>query len=356
MLYPLLRTVLFRMDAERTHDRVLPLLNSPPALVWSKWRYSKHQHQPVNCCGMTFRNPVGLAAGLDKNGDFLDGLSRLGFGFLEIGTVTPRPQAGNPKPRLFRLPNDQALINRMGFNNKGVDHLLANLVDFRKQQPVSNAAPDIALRIGVNIGKNRDTDNAQAIDDYLYCLRKVYEHADYVTANISSPNTPGLRDLQRGEARRALLQSLRNEQLLLEKRFGKYVPLLVKIDPDMSAQDVNAFAMDFASSGLDGLIATNTTNSDAVRARLIHHSRQENGGISGMPVAGLSLQTLTQLRDCLPTEIPIISAGGIQSAADAEERLNQGASLIQVYTGLIYHGPQLVSDINRAISETGKTN
>ncbi len=355
MLYPLFRNALFRLDAERTHDLVLPMLDSLPGRAVSRWRYSKQPASPLTCCGISFKNPIGLAAGLDKNGDFLHGLSCLGFGFLEIGTVTPRPQSGNDKPRLFRLPEDQALINRMGFNNKGVDHLLSNLVAFR-QRPVGNAnngqakdSAENAIRIGVNIGKNKDTDNARAIDDYVYCLRKVYDAADYITVNISSPNTPGLRDLQLGDARRKLLQDLRNEQISLQSKTGKYVPLLVKIAPDMPDEEITAFANDFGTSALDGLIATNTTNSDDVSKRLKHPSRSETGGISGHPVAALSRQTLKRLRACLPAEVPIIAAGGILSAEDATERLNQGASLLQVYTGLIYHGPRLISDINRAV-------
>lgn len=346
MLYPLLRNALFAMDAERTHDRVLPLLNSWPAARFCQWRYANLPPSPVTCCDLKFRNPVGLAAGLDKNGDYLKGLHQLGFGFCEIGTVTPVPQPGNPQPRLFRLPEDEALINRMGFNNKGVDHLVKNVTAFRQSTP--QADTDIPFRIGINIGKNKDTPNEQAVDDYLICLHKVYEHADYITVNISSPNTPGLRELQLGDARLSLLQAIKQAQLDLHKQFDRYVPLFVKVAPDMSDEELNSFATDINNTAIDGVIATNTTNSESARATLKNKNKNEQGGISGKPVNPLSAHALEQLRSQLDAQVPIIGAGGIQSAEDAMQRLQAGASLIQVYTGLIYRGPDLIRDIVRA--------
>ena len=289
---------------------------------------------------------MGLAAGLDKNGDYLPGLHKLGFGFCEIGTVTPVPQAGNPQPRLFRLPEDEALINRMGFNNKGVDHLVKQVLAFR--QSTSQDDVDIPFRIGINIGKNKDTPNERAVDDYLICLHKVYEHADYITVNISSPNTPGLRDLQLGDARLSLLQALRQAQLDLHKQFGRYVPLFVKVAPDMSDDELNSFAADINNTAIDGVIATNTTSSDSTRAELKHDSKNEQGGISGKPVSPLAAHTLDQLRSQLEDHVPIIAAGGILSAENAMQRLHAGASLVQIYTGLIYRGPDLIRDIVQA--------
>ena len=339
MLYALLRQALFRIDAERAHDLSLPLLNRSAGAVALLQR--EIESSPVTCFGLHFNNPVGLAAGLDKNGDYLNGLARLGFGFCEIGTVTPKPQDGNPKPRLFRLPADQALINRMGFNNKGVDHLIRQVAQFDQQQPKLRAN----IRLGINIGKNKLTANENAVDDYIHCLRKVFLLADYVTINISSPNTPGLRDLQMGESRRELLQALRNEQLDLSAKHSKIVPMLVKIAPDMAADDISDFASDVASFSLDGVIATNTTNSADVRVALEHENAGQEGGISGQPVNQLATQTLHQLRDSLGDKVPIIAAGGIMSAENALDRFKSGATLLQVYTGLIYEGPKLIREI-----------
>jgi len=339
MLYPILRQALFCLDAERTHDLSLALLNRSASV--SGFLQRETESLPVECFGMQFKNPVGLAAGLDKNGDYLNGLTRLGFGFCEIGTVTPRSQDGNPKPRLYRLPSERALINRMGFNNKGVDHLVRQVKLFDKQQPEIREN----VRIGINIGKNKLTPNDKAVDDYIHCLRKVFTLADYITINISSPNTPGLRDLQTGESRRALLQTLRNEQLDLAAKHGKKVPMLVKIAPDMAAEDLNDFASDVTTFSLDGVIATNTTNSSEVRAALDHKHSEQDGGISGQPVNKLATQTLESLRKNLGDQVPLIAAGGIMSAESAMDRFNSGASLLQIYTGLIYQGPSLIRQI-----------
>ena len=339
MLYPLLRQALFCLDAERAHDLTLPLLNRSAGTL--AFLQGQAVSSPVECFGLQFKNPVGLAAGLDKNGDYLNGLSRLGFGFCEIGTVTPKPQDGNPKPRLFRLPAERALINRMGFNNKGVDHLVRQVGQFDKQQAKLRSG----IQLGINIGKNKLTPNENAVDDYVHCLRKVFCLADYVTINISSPNTPGLRDLQMGDSRRALLQALRSEQLDLSARHGRKVPMLVKIAPDMATDDISDFASDVTTFSIDGVIATNTTNSSEVRAALNHEHAEQEGGISGQPVNQLATQTLGQLNESLGDQVPVIAAGGIMSADNAMDRFNGGASLIQLYTGLIYRGPTLIRNI-----------
>jgi len=339
MLYPLLRQALFCIDAERAHDLSLPFLNRSSGALALLQR--DIESSPIECFGLNFKNPVGLAAGLDKNGDYLSGLARLGFGFCEIGTVTPKPQEGNPKPRLFRLPADRALINRMGFNNKGVDHLVRQVAQFDKQQPQLRET----IRLGINIGKNKLTANENAVDDYVHCLRKVFTLADYITINISSPNTPGLRDLQTGESRRSLLQALRNEQLDLAARHGKKVPMLVKIAPDMTADDISDFAHDVEKFSLDGVIATNTTNSSEARATLTHEHAGQEGGISGRPVNHLATLTLDRLCESLGNKAPVIAAGGIMSAENAMSRFNSGATLLQLYTGLIYQGPSLIRDI-----------
>jgi len=324
MLYPLLRQALFCIDAERAHDLSLPFLNRTAGALALLQRDIKDS--PVECFGLDFKNPVGLAAGLDKNGDYLSGLARLGFGFCEIGTVTPKPQEGNPKPRLFRLPADRALINRMGFNNKGVDHLVSQVAQFDKQQALLRAS----IRLGINIGKNKLTANENAVDDYVHCMRKVFILADYITINIS---------------RRSLLQALRNEQLDLAAKHGKKVPMLVKIAPDMAAEDISDFASDVDNFSLDGVIATNTTNSSEVRAALTHQHAGQEGGISGQPVNQLATLTLDRLCESLGDKVPVIAAGGIMSAESAMSRFNSGATLLQLYTGLIYQGPALIRDI-----------
>lgn len=271
---------------------------------------------------MTFDNPVGLAAGLDKNGDCIDAFASMGFGFVEIGTVTPRPQPGNPKPRLFRIPEKHAIINRMGFNNKGVDHLVEQVKKAQFKGP-----------IGINIGKNKDTEEANALDDYLICLNKVYPYASYVTINISSPNTPGLRNLQYGEALDKLLVGLKAAQETLTQTHGKYVPLFIKIAPDLSDVEIDSIAASLINSKMDGVIATNTTLSRDAVAGLQH--AEEMGGLSGSVMTDMSLEVTRKLNKALDRAIPIIGVGGIDSPEAAQARLDAGASLVQVYSAFI---------------------
>jgi dihydroorotate dehydrogenase len=297
--------------------------------------YPKAEATPVDVMGITFPNAVGLAAGLDKNGDHIEGMAALGFGFIEIGTVTPRPQPGNDKPRLFRLPEAEAIINRMGFNNLGVDHLV---------EQVKVAQTDAV--IGINIGKNKDTPVENAVDDYLIGLEKVYSHADYVTVNISSPNTPGLRTLQFGESLNQLLQALKDKQAHLQNQYQRYVPMAVKVAPDLSLAEVEELANTFAQFEIDAVIATNTTmDRDSVAGM---ENAGEAGGLSGRPVFDKSTSVVSQFRQALPDHLPIIAVGGIMSADDAMEKFDAGASLVQVYSGLIYRGPRLINDIVKA--------
>ncbi|WP_439136100.1 quinone-dependent dihydroorotate dehydrogenase, partial [Pseudomaricurvus sp.] len=285
----------------------------------------------------TFPNPVGMAAGLDKNGDCFNALGQLGFGFVEIGTITPRPQPGNPKPRLFRLPEHQGIINRMGFNNKGVAHLVEQV----KRRRYSGV-------LGINIGKNFDTAVEDAASDYQLCMQAVYEYADYITVNISSPNTPGLRDLQFGDSLKSLLDTVKSEQLALEKTHNRYVPVAVKIAPDMDEVAIQQVAEVLLNSGLDGVIATNTTISrDGVEGS---ENAQEAGGLSGAPVRDKSTEVIASLSEALGGKLPIIGVGGILSGADAEEKIKAGASLVQVYSGFIYRGPELIGEVAKAIA------
>ena len=292
--------------------------------------------KPVTVAGITFDNPVGLAAGLDKNGDCIDAFAQMGFGFVEIGTVTPRPQAGNPKPRLFRIPEKQAIINRMGFNNKGVDHLVEQVKTAQFKGP-----------IGINIGKNKDTEDEKALDDYLICLNKVYPYASYVTINISSPNTPGLRNLQYGAALDALLAGLKAAQETLTQTHGKYVPLFIKIAPDLSDDEITSIAASLINSKMDGVIATNTTLSREQVKGLLHGD--ETGGLSGSVLTDMSLNVTKKLSAALDRAIPIIGVGGIDSPETAKARLDAGASLVQVYSSFIYQGPSLVNRIVKAL-------
>lgn len=286
--------------------------------------------------GLTFPNAVGLAAGLDKNGDYIEAMAGLGFGFVEVGTVTLRPQPGNPKPRLFRLPEAEAIINRMGFNNLGVDHLI---------EQVKVAQTDAVL--GINIGKNFDTPVEKAVDDYLIGLNKVYAYADYVTINISSPNTPGLRSLQFGESLNELLQQLKEQQAKLQQTHQRYVPMAVKVAPDLDGEEVEQLAESFAQYEIDAVIATNTTMSrDGVTGV---KNGDEAGGLSGRPVFIKSTDIVRQFRAALPDSLPIIAAGGIMSGEDAQQKIEAGASLVQIYSGLIYKGPQLISEIVKTI-------
>ncbi len=337
MLYSALRAALFQLDAERSHNLTLPLLNfcvgNQLVRPWLNQRNHRHDI-PVNCMGLAFPNCIGLAAGLDKNGDYIDGLGALGFGYIEIGTVTPRAQPGNPQPRLFRLADQQAIINRMGFNNKGVDYLVER-VKRRRYQGI----------LGINIGKNADTPLEKANDDYLHCLRKVYAHADYVTINISSPNTPGLRDLQHGAMLRELFGALKQTQQELTSEHGRYTPITVKIAPDMDDTAIDDFADEVLAHKIDGVIATNTTFSRAGVESSPHAG--ETGGLSGQPLTDKATETVHKLGTRLADQVPIIGVGGIQNAADATAKLSAGASLLQVYTGFIYRGPALVRELTR---------
>lgn len=332
-MYSLIRQLLFLLPTETSHHLALASLKWSKILLGS----SKMVGKSVDVMGITFPNQVGLAAGLDKNADYIDGLGALGFGFVEVGTVTPRPQPGNPQPRLFRLPASQAIINRMGFNNEGIDHLIEQ-VKVAKYQGV----------IGINIGKNFDTPVENALDDYVIGLQKAYPHADYITVNISSPNTPGLRSLQYGEDLRALLSGIKAEQARLAEQNDRYVPVAVKVAPDLTEQEVAEIAEIFLAEKVDALIATNTTLSrDAVQGQKY---ADEKGGLSGDPVKDLSTQVIRQFHTHLQDNIPIIGVGGIASANDAKEKLDAGAKLVQVYTGFIYQGPKLVKDCVEALS------
>jgi dihydroorotate dehydrogenase len=335
-LYPLLRPLLFSLDPETAHEVTLKLLKTAHKTGLGKLAYPSVPNQPVNIMGLSFKNPVGLAAGLDKNGDYIDALAALGFGFIEIGTVTPRPQPGNPKPRLFRLPEHQAIINRMGFNNLGIDHLLAQ---------VQNSTYQGVL--GINIGKNFDTPIADAAADYLIGLRKAYPYASYITINISSPNTKNLRQLQQGDEIRNLIAQLKEEQLKLQQEQGRYVPLVLKIAPDLDDDEIRHIALLLKEYAVDGVIATNTT---IARDRIAGHAlADEAGGLSGAPVKEKSTYVVRGLAAELNGQIPIIAAGGILTAEDAQEKLAAGASLVQVYSGLIYKGPELVADIAKQL-------
>ncbi len=288
---------------------------------------------PVEVMGLRFPNRIGLAAGLDKEGNTIDALGRLGFGFIEIGTITPRPQAGNDKPRLFRLIDEKSIINRMGFNNPGITQGVANVKKSKTFQGV----------IGFNIGKNKDTPNENASADYLACLREAYSVADYIAVNLSSPNTPGLRDLQNADSTARLLDLLKKEQSQLAKEHGKYVPIAFKVAPDLAVDHIDALAEVFLKGGLDGLIATNTTLSrHGVEQNPLH---TQAGGLSGPPVCQMSTAVIQQFSYHLAGRIPIIGVGGISSVEDAQEKIRAGASLLQIYTSFIYQGPQIVKDL-----------
>jgi dihydroorotate dehydrogenase len=336
MLYSLLRPALFSLDPEYAHGFTLASLEAAHTLGLLKL-LPRATGKPVRAMGIDFPNPVGLAAGLDKDGAHIDALAALGFGFIEIGTVTPRPQAGNPKPRLFRLPAAEALINRMGFNNRGVDNLVKNVM-----------ASGFKGVLGINIGKNKDTPNERAVDDYLACLDSVYAYASYVTVNISSPNTQNLRELQKDEALDALLSAIKLRQSELAQRHGKYVPIALKIAPDLDDTQIAAIAALLMMHRIDAVIATNTTLARDAVAGLPH--AQEAGGLSGAPVRAASTQVIRTLAHHLKNEVPIIGVGGILSGADAREKIAAGAALVQVYSGLIYRGPQLVRECVEALS------
>ena len=322
------------MDPEKAHDLTLPALRFAASAGLTRL-LPQPALDPRTVMGLTFPNPVGLAAGLDKDGAYIDGLAALGFGFIEIGTVRPRAQPGNPKPRMFRLPQAQALINRMGFNNGGVDAFVHNVQASRFYQERRGI-------LGLNIGKNADTPIERATDDYLYCLDKVYPYAAYVTVNISSPNTKNLRQLQQASELDALLSALKQAQSRLADTHGRYVPLVLKIAPDLDDEQIDTIASALLRNHIDGVIATNTTiTRDAVQG-MAHSS--ETGGLSGAPVRDLSTRVIRALHEVLRGEIPIIGVGGILSGTDASEKMAAGASLVQLYTGLIYRGPALVGE------------
>ena len=340
MHYALLRPLLFALDPERAHRLTLDALDKTHALGLDSLVAAPVSGKPVRVMGIDFPNAVGLAAGMDKNGAHIDGLAALGFGFVEIGTVTPRPQPGNPAPRMFRLPEARALINRLGFNNAGVDVLLDNVAR-------SRYARDGGV-LGINIGKNFDTPIEKAADDYLACLRKVYALASYVTVNISSPNTANLRDLQASTALSQLLGALVAERARLADQHGRRVPLAVKIAPDLAREQVSELGGLLVNAGVDAVIATNTTIARDAVAHLRHG--RETGGLSGAPLGAASTQVIRWLKDALGDALPIIGVGGIFSAADAREKIDAGAALIQIYTGMVYRGPELVSECVRALA------
>jgi dihydroorotate dehydrogenase len=335
-MYSLVRPALFALDAETAHRLTLGGLSTLHTLGLSGLLAPRPADDPRNVMGLTFPNPVGLAAGLDKNGDCIDGLAALGFGFIEIGTVTPLAQPGNPRPRMFRLPQANAIINRMGFNNDGVDKLIENV----KQAKYNGI-------LGINIGKNAATPIEKAADDYLTCLRKVYAHAGYVTINISSPNTRNLRQLQGGEELDALLAQLKAEQGKLAQQHGRYVPLTVKIAPDLDEEQIKRIAALLIKHHIDGVIATNTTLSRVGVENLPHGN--EEGGLSGTPVRDRSTAVIRQLAAELQGELPIIGVGGILKGSDALEKMQAGASLVQIYSGMIYRGWKLVAECAEAI-------
>ncbi|RZG65179.1 quinone-dependent dihydroorotate dehydrogenase [Acinetobacter bouvetii] len=328
MLYSLARPLLFSLAPERAHELTLSLLKSSYKMGLMRQAVAE---KPVTCMGIEFPNPVGLAAGLDKNGAYIDALAAQGFGFIEIGTITPKPQPGNPEPRLFRLPEAKAIINRMGFNNDGVDQLIENV-----------KAAKFKGVLGINIGKNAATPVENAVDDYLICLEKVYNYASYITVNISSPNTKNLRSLQSGDALTELLETLKKRQLELAEEYQHYVPLVLKVAPDLEQEDIQFISNQLLQFKIDGLIVTNTTLSREGVENLKHGD--EAGGLSGAPVFAKSTACLAAFAKVLKGQIPLIGVGGILSGEDAVAKKNAGATLVQVYSGLIYTGPRLVKD------------
>lgn len=340
-MYSLLRPLLFKLDPETAHNVSLKGLDVANSLNLSKLFAPTIQDKPVNVMGLQIKNPIGLAAGLDKNADHIDALASLGFGFIEVGTVTPRPQAGNMRPRLFRLPEHEAIINRMGFNNEGIDYLINN-VKRCKYRGI----------LGINIGKNKDTPNENAVEDYLICLDKAYPHASYITVNLSSPNTPGLRDLQFGEPLKQLLATLKERQIKLCAEHGRYVPIAIKVAPDMAESDIDDVSASLIEHEMDGLIATNTTISrDAVQG---HRFGAEMGGLSGAPVTQLSTNTIAAFKQRLDGKVPMIGVGGIMDTQSAQDKTEAGADLLQIYTGFIYKGPQLIADALEGFNRASK--
>jgi len=336
-LYPLFRPLLFAVDPEAAHGLVFRGLDVAAKLGLAQLAAPRLPASPVHVMGLELPNRVGLAAGLDKNAEHLAGLATLGFGFLEAGTVTPRPQPGNPKPRMFRLREAEALVNRLGFNNDGVERFVANVARSRYRGV-----------LGINIGRNFDTPNDRAADDYLTCLRAVYASAGYVTVNVSSPNTKGLRDLQSEDALASLLKTLTAERAALAQVHGRRVPLAVKIAPDLDAAALVSIARLLARHKVDAVIATNTTLARDAVAGLPHAN--EAGGLSGRPLAARSTEVVRILAKALDGELPIIGVGGVFSGADAREKIDAGASLVQLYTGLVYRGPALVAECVRTLA------
>lgn len=338
-MYTLARPLLFALDAERAHELGLKAIETAYRLGLNPLLAQPPPALPTTVMGLEFANPVGLAAGLDKNAAHIDALASLGFGFIEVGTVTPRAQSGNPKPRMFRLPEHQAVINRLGFNNDGLDAFVRN-VERARYRGV----------LGINLGKNKDTPNDRAVDDYLIGLERAYPYAHYVTINISSPNTAGLRDLQQTDALKALLSTLRNRAQTLQTQHGRRVPLVVKIAPDLDESALDDIAEVVRATQFDGVICTNTTLDRSAIAG--HRYANEAGGLSGAPLFESSTAVLRALRQRLPTQIALIGVGGICSGEDAAAKIAAGASLVQFYTGFIYRGPALIAESVRAIAAT----
>ncbi|WP_416191419.1 quinone-dependent dihydroorotate dehydrogenase [Neisseria sp. CCUG12390] len=333
-MYALARSALFRLDPEKAHHLTLNGLKTLHKLGLIP--ITDNRGKPTELMGLNLPNPVGLAAGLDKNGECIDAFGALGFGFLEVGTVTPKPQPGNPKPRLFRVPEHQGIINRMGFNNDGIDAMIKNI-----------EAASYKGILGINIGKNAVTPIENAADDYLICLEKAYAHADYITVNISSPNTKNLRALQGGDELSALLETLKNKQAHLSAAHGKYVPLAVKIAPDLDEAQIADIAHVVKNVEMDGIIATNTTIDKSSLGN--HALAQEQGGLSGLPVREKSDQVLKLLAGHIDGALPIIGVGGIMEGRDAAEKIRLGATAVQIYSGLIYKGPALIKECVAAI-------
>ncbi|WP_282748950.1 quinone-dependent dihydroorotate dehydrogenase [Hafnia paralvei] len=332
MLYPFVRKALFQLDPECAHEFTFKQLRRITGTPLQFLVRQSVASKPVTCMGLSFKNPLGLAAGLDKDGECIDALGAMGFGFIEVGTVTPRPQAGNDKPRLFRIVEAEGLINRMGFNNRGVDNLVENV----KKSHFGGV-------LGINIGKNKDTPVEQGKDDYLICMEKVYSYAGYIAVNISSPNTPGLRTLQYGEALDDLLTAIKTKQIELQQKHHKYVPVAVKIAPDLSHEELIQVADSLVRHNIDGVIATNTT----LDRKLVNGFNycEQAGGLSGRPLQLHSTEIIRQLSQELQGRLPIIGVGGIDSVIAAREKIDAGASLVQIYSGFIFKGPGLIKDI-----------
>lgn len=341
MLYRLLRSLLFLLSAERSHDLGLKGLKLLHSLGLVRLLAPPVEAAPRQLLGLEFANPVGLAAGLDKNADYLDALGALGFGFVEVGTVTPKPQDGNPKPRLFRLARERAIINRMGFNNKGLAHMLTRLQQRRYRGVV-----------GVNIGKNLTTPVERAVDDYLLCLKAVYPLADYIVVNLSSPNTPGLRSLQFGEQLRSLLQTLKQAQAELAQQHQRHVPLLLKVAPDLNDDEIVGIAGVLRETAMEGVIVSNTTLSRVGVEQSPFAA--EAGGLSGAPLTHMSTRVLGKMTEALNGALPVIGVGGIMQGSDAADKVRAGAALVQLYSGFIYAGPALIRDAVQACAQAAE--